>query len=294
MQPGDKLDLTVWDSTNSVLTAENQRVTRLQDLVVASNGTVFLPYAGKVSVMGLTPELARDEIQKIAAEIVPSAQIQLTLAEGRNNAVDLVSGVSKPGNYRMPDRSFTVLGLLAMGGGVSHNLNNPQVRLARGGTLYGISFERLLESPKYDTLLRGGDRVYVEEDNRYFLSFGATSKEDLFIFTRDDISAMDAVSMIGGLNDAKADPGGLLVLRDYPSAAVRSDGRGPSKERVVFSVNLNNSDGIFSARKFQINSQDLLIATESPINDVLTISNIVGNFVGVFNATNNLYENVNE
>ncbi|MGV6847471.1 MAG: polysaccharide biosynthesis/export family protein, partial [Marinibacterium sp.] len=55
--------------------------------------------------------------------------------------------------------------------------------------------------------------------------------------------------------------------------------------RVVFSVDLTTFDGLFSAQNFPVNSGDLVIATESPINDVLTVSNIIGNFFGVFNAT---------
>ena len=51
--------------------------------------------------------------------------------------------------------------------------------------------------------------------------------------------------------------------------------------RVVFSINLTTVDGLFSARNFQINPNDLIMATEAPLNDLLTISTIVGNFLGL-------------
>lgn len=289
IQPGDRLTLSIWDSSdNSLLTSLDQKVVQLQDVTVASNGSIFMPYVGNISVIGLTPDLARENLQTTLEAIVPSAQLQLSMAEGRNNSVDLVSGVAKPGTYPMPDRNYSVLGLISAGGGISSSLNNPQIRLMRSGGIYGTSVDKLLNNPGLDTLLRGGDRVFVEEDERYFLSFGAAGKEALHTFTKDEVSAMDAVSIMGGLNDAKADPGGLLVLREYPSSAISTGVRGPRMTRVVFSVDLSTTDGIFSARRFNINPNDLIIATESPINDVLTISNIVGNFVGVFNATNNL------
>ena len=69
--------------------------------------------------------------------------------------------------------------------------------------IYGTSVDALLNNPRRDTLLRGGDRVFVEEDERYFLSFGATGREDLHIFTKDDMSAMDAMSVAGGFQDGK-------------------------------------------------------------------------------------------
>ena len=139
-----------------------------------------------------------------------------------------------------------------------------------------------INHPQKDTLLRGGDRVFVEEDERYFLSFGATGTEDLHIFTKDEVSAMDALSISGGFQDSKADPKGLLILREYPASAVAPGVRGPRQTRVVFTLDLTTADGLFSARNFQINPGDLVMATESPINDALTISNLIGNIFGVF------------
>ena len=286
IQPDDILNIQIWDSSeNSLLTALEDRVAELGEIRVAANGTIFVPYIGDVSVIGLTPDLARKEIQTELEAIVPSAQVQLNLTEGRNNSVDLVSGVLQPGTYPMPDRNYSVMGLISAGGGISSNLNNPQIRLMRGSNIYGTSIEQLLNNPRLDTLLRAGDRVFVEEDERYFLSFGASGTEALHIFSKDVMTAMDAVSVMGGINDAKADPEGLLILREYPSSATRPGVRGPRQSRVVFTVDLTSTDGLFSARKFPIQSGDLLVATESPVNDALTISNIIGNFFGVFNAT---------
>ena len=283
IQPGDRISLSIWDSNeNSLLTAAEQKVVQLQDMKVAANGSIFMPYVGDVNVNGLTPDLARRKLQAALEPVVPSAQVQLAMAEGRGNSVDLVSGVAQPGTYPMPDRNYTVMGLISAGGGISASLNNPQIRLVRGRSIYGTSVDRLLDNPSLDTLLRGGDRVFVEEDARYFLSFGATGEEDLHIFTKDEMSAMDAMSVAGGFQDGKADPQGLLILREYPAAAVAPGVRGPRQQRVVFSLDLTSADGLFSARQFQVNPGDLVMATESPINDALTISNIFGNFFGVF------------
>ncbi len=285
IQPGDTLKLQIWDSSdNSLLTSTDDRVVELSEVEVASNGTIFVPYVGDISIIGLTPDLARKELQTELEAIVPSAQVQLSLTEGRLNSVDLVGGVSAPGTYPMPDRNYTVRSLIAAGGGVNTALNNPQVRLVRGSQIYGTSIDDLFDQPQFDTLLRGGDQVIVEEDRRYFLSFGATGIEDLHIFPKDTVSAMDALSIVGGVTDTRADPKGLLILREYPASALAPGERGPRQTRVVFTIDLTSGDGLFSARKFQINPEDLVMATESPINDVNTIFNLVGNAFGVFSA----------
>ena len=289
IQPGDSLNIRIWDSSdNSLLTTAEQKEIQLQELEVSSNGAIFLPYVGNVSVLGLSPDLAREEVQTAFEMIVPSAQVQLAMTEGRNNSVDLVSGVLQPGTYPMPDRNYSVLGLISAGGGISSNLNNPQIRLMRGGQIYGTSVDKLLNNPRLDTLLKGGDRVFLEEDERYFLSFGATGEEDLHIFSKDELSAMDAVSIMGGFQDSKADPKGLLILREYPASATRAGVRGPRQSRVVFTLDLTTADGLFSARQFRINPDDLVMATESPINDALTVSNVIGNFFGVFSRAGNI------
>ena len=286
IQRGDKLTLQIWDSSeNSLLTSTEDRVVQLTEVEVAANGSIFVPYVGHVSVIGLTPDLAREELQSSLEIIVPSAQVQLQMIQGRSNSVDLIGGVAAPGTYPMPDRNYTIVSLLAAGGGTDTKLNNPQIRLVRGGQIFGTSVESLLNQPRLDTLLRGGDQIFVEEDRRYFASFGATGVEDLHTFTHDTLSAMDALSIIGGVSDNRADPQGLLILREYPASAVRPGQRGPRQVRVVFTIDLTDADGLFSARKFQVNPNDLIMATESPINGVNTVFNLIGNAFGVFNAT---------
>jgi len=289
IQPGDTLAMQIWDSSeNSLLTSVDDPVVSLENVEVAANGTIFLPYVGDVSIIGLTPDLARTELQTALEAIVPSAQVQVSMTEGRLNSVDLVGGVGAPGTYPIPDRNFTVRSLLAVGGGVDSGLNNPQIRVVRGSQIYGTSVDDLFDRPQFDTLLRGGDQVIVEEDRRYFLSFGATGIEDLHIFPKDDVSAMDALSIIGGVTETRADPQGLLILREYPASAIAPGQRGPRQTRVIFTVDLTSADGLFSARQFEINPQDLVMATESPINDVNTIFNLVGNAFGLFNVAGSL------
>jgi polysaccharide export outer membrane protein len=210
------------------------------------------------------------------------------MAEGRQNSIDLVGGVNSPGNIMMPDNDFSVLSAISSGGGVSAAMKNPQVKLVRGHDIYSTSVARLYDNPRLDTRLRGGDKVIVEEDRRYFLSLGAAGREAQHPFNRDHVSALDALAIIGGVNDARADPQGILILREYPSKAVRTDAAGPDQSRVVFTLDLTTSDGLFSARNFHIHSGDLVLATESPLNNTRTVLSVVGSIFGVVGAANGL------
>ena len=147
--------------------------------------------------------------------------------------------------------------------------------------IYGTSIERLYAEPRLDTLLQSGDQVIVKEDDRYFLSVGAAGQEALHPFTKDVFSAMDAVSVVGGVDDRRADPRGILILREYPVSALAAGVRGPRKQRVVFSIDLTSADGLFSARNFQVMPKDLIYVTESPVTAAGTVFGLVGSVFGL-------------
>ena len=288
IRPGDTLSVTIWDSAeNSLLMAPGQRSVILSALRVSSKGMIFIPYVGKVQVADRTPDSARQSLQRQLEAIAPGAQVQLAMLEGRTNSVDMVSGVATPGNIKMPDQDFSILAAISAAGGVPAGLANPHVKLVRGHTTYRTSLMRLLDNPKLDTRLLAGDQVIVEKDSRYFLSLGAAGSENQFPFNRDKVSALDALSLIGGVNAARANPKGVLVLREYPTSAVSDGQSGPRKQRVVFTIDLTTSDGLFSARNFFINSGDLVLATESPVASVRVVFGLIGSAFGLISIAGN-------
>ncbi|MDR5654444.1 polysaccharide biosynthesis/export family protein [Ruixingdingia sedimenti] len=282
---GDTVALTIWENDeNALLTAPTQKAVPISALTVSPAGNIHVPYVGQVRVRGMTPEQARDEIQKQVDAVLTAAQVQLSVQAGRQNTIDLVGGVAKAGSYPLPDRNFTVLSLISAGGGVSPALKNPQIKLVRGGKVRSTSVAALFDNPARDAVLRGGDKVIVEEDARHFLALGAASKQEIIPFPKDALSALDAVSLIGGVQSGRANPGGVLVLREYPATMVRADGSGPDRNRVVFTIDLTSADGLFSARNFRIQSEDLVLVTESPVNSLRTVIGLIGQGVGVSNA----------
>ncbi|APX22681.1 MAG: polysaccharide biosynthesis protein [Rhodobacteraceae bacterium] len=282
IQTGDKVDITIWDSQeNSLLTNATEKSTVMNAVEVGPNGAVFVPYVDQVFIRGLTPQMARGRIQDRLAQIAPSAQVQLSLVQGRSNSVELVGGVQAPGAYPMPSRNYKVLGLIADGGGISPSIRNPRVRLIRGGTTYETSASQLLESGRRNALLRPGDTVIIEQDDHSFTALGASGQEDLIYFPKDDLSALEAISLMGGLADSRADPKGILVLREYSVRHLRSDGSAPKMQQVVFTFDLTSADGLFAARNFRINPNDTVLATESPITMAQTVFSLVGTAFGL-------------
>lgn len=288
IRSGDNLRITIWTIENDgLLTGPGQRNVTLPDSRVSSDGKIFLPYIGDINVSGLSPERARSRIEDAYNDALPSAQVQLEMTEGRQQSVSLIGGVGSPGTFPLPDNDFTILQLIADGGGISNSLTNPQVRLHRNGRIYGISTDRLLASPQLDTTLAGGDKVFVQEDDRTFLSLGAAGTEAVHPFPTDEISALEALSIVGGVSDTRADAKGILILRRYPVSVVTADRSGPDHPRTVFTLDLTTADGLFSAGQFMIQPSDLIYVTESPLTAAQSIFGLFGLVLGLSNAATN-------
>lgn len=288
IRSNDRVTVTIWDNEpNSLLAPAGEKSITIPEIPVSSDGTIFLPYVENVMVRGQTQEQARQTLQKAVSAIAPSAQVQLNMQPGQGNAVDVVSGVARPGVYPLPDRSSSILTVVAQAGGIAPALRNPLVRLIRDGKTYEISAERLLSDASLNTTLRGRDKILVEEDRRYFTSLGATGAQRIIPFDKAHVTALEAMSMVGGLSEARADPKGVLILREYSSSQLRKDGSGPKLQRVVFTFDLTTADGLFAARSFEVAHKDTVLATESPVVPASTILRLIGTSFNVLNVANN-------
>lgn len=279
IRTGDLLDVTIWDSQeNSLLTRADEPRTEIRGVEVDAQGSIFLPYVEQIPVRGLTPSSARSRIQAQLAPIAPAAQVQVRLAQGRDHSVDVVTGVAKPGAYPMPSRNYKILNVLADSGGIDRQLRNPRVKLLRGAQTYVISSKLLFTDGSKNALLHPRDTVIVEEDDRSFTALGASGIEDMIYFPKDRINAIEAMSLMKGLSDSRADPKGVLILREYPPKAL---GRGPEMPQVVFTFDMTSADGLFAARNFDVLPEDTILATESPVSNVRTIFGLLGSALGV-------------
>lgn len=291
IRTGDRLDVVVWDNqANSLISTEGAKQTPIPPQTVSSSGSIFLPYVGDVQVRGLTSDAARERIQRKMEMIVPAAQVQVAVSPGRNNSVYVASGVGAPGRYPLENRNTQIMSVLAMAGGVNTALRHPRIRLQRNGRMYETRVDAILADPSRNIRVQGGDQIAVVEDTRTFTALGASRRQELVYFEKERMNALDALSAAGGLNAGRADPKGVLVLREYHPRDLTPGPRGPDMQQVVFSIDLTNADGLFAARQFQIHPNDTLLTTESPVTAVQTIVGLFGTVIGFSSQVGNLNE----
>jgi polysaccharide biosynthesis/export protein len=285
---GDVLALRIWDSEpSSLITPDDARFSDIANITITASGHASLPYVGEVHVDGLTADRARVRLLERLRQIIPSAELQMEVRQGRKNSVDIIGGVANPGSYPLGDRNLALTTLIAAAGGVESGLKNPQVQINRSGQLYRRSLKFILSNARHDPVLYGGDRVLIESDPRRFIGLGASGREDIISFDADIVSALRAIALMGGMADSRADPKGILVLRRYPEESRYRSSPLPHN-RIVFSFDLTHASGVFAADEFELHNDDVVMVTQAPATSMQRTLTLLGSTLGFARAAQTL------
>ena len=267
IKPGDVRGITIWENVREGILGAAGTATPITDVQVDGNGFIFVPYAGRIRASGNTPDQLRTLLTERLSAQTPDPQVMVQRLAGDGSTVSIVGGVGGQGVYPIERPTRTLTAMLAQAGGVTIPPEIAQVTIIRGNSKSKVWLQDLYRDPRFDIALRGGDRILVEEDSRFFTAVGATSGQTNVTFTNQTISAMQALAQVGGLNTAAADPKGVFVLRNEPqniAQAVLGDSSIVGPQRIVYVIDLTAPNGLFNAREFVIRDQDTIYVTEAP------------------------------
>ncbi|WP_022702743.1 polysaccharide biosynthesis/export family protein [Pseudorhodobacter ferrugineus] len=282
ISPGDTLALTVFENVKDdpLLGNTGQRVSALEQVQVDGSGFIFVPYAGRIKAAGQTPDGLRRAITRKLDTQTPDPQVSVQRVAGDGSTVSVSGAVSGQGVYPIERPTRTLTAMIARAGGVAIEPAVAIVRVTRGSKTGKIWLEDLYANPSLDIALRGGDRIVVENDTRAFVALGATGAQNRVPFETQNLSAIEAIAQVGGLNSTLADPTGVFVFRNEPaeianSVLGRSDLTGD--QRFVYVLDLTQPTGMFEARDFLIRDGDTVYVTEAPfVQWQRTISAVTG------------------
>ncbi|SDD73552.1 polysaccharide export outer membrane protein [Paracoccus isoporae] len=267
IRPGDTLGLMIWENVDDGLLASlGQSSTQLQQLQVDSGGYIFVPYAGRVRAAGNTPDQLRQIITSRLENQTPDPQVTVTRMAGDGATVSIVGKAFGQGIYPIERPTRTLSAMLAKAGGVSVEPEVAVITVKRGRETGKVWLSDLYFNPSYDIALRPGDVILVEEDQRNFTALGALGGQTKVPLGNEQISAIEAIAMVGGLSTNTADPTGVFVLRDEPArvaSAVLGQPIG-STQRMAYVLDMTRPNGLFLARDFLIRDGDTIYVTEAP------------------------------
>ena len=239
----------------------------LPPLTVDRNGAVPIPYAGTVSIQGLTPSEASEAIRRALRGKVANPQVIVTLATNASHGVTLLGEVRSPGRQPLTANSNRLLDVLSAAGGPTRSIHDVTVQVQREGQTFSAPLAIVTTAFNENIRLQRGDQVNLVYKPRRFSSFGAFNAVRQTDLPPGPLTLAEALSGVGGLDSNLADARSVLIFRfERPEVAQALGITQPATVRgvpVVYRLNLNEGSGFFIASNFQIAPEDVIYAPRS-------------------------------
>lgn len=287
---GDGVAVDIWEagsdtlfSTRSVNPALSPgRNGSLPEQSVGADGTLLLPYVGRVPVLGRTAiELERQLTEALAGKTTrPQVLVHV---RNHSRAVTVVGDIAGGARVPLTDKGERVLDVLAAVGGVRAPSYEARLQLTRNGETASLPLLRLLSDPRENILLQPGDILAASRQPQSFTAFGATGRNAQIEFGAESISLIEAMAKTGGLLDSRADPRGVYVLRYEPRALVASlqapattPGNAAEAMPVVYRLDLSEARSYFLGQRFPMRDRDIVYVSSAATNELKKLLELVG------------------
>jgi polysaccharide export outer membrane protein len=277
---GDMLTVTIWEASAGGLFSSPAALEKLSagansatipEQVVGRDGSITVPYAGRIHVAGHTPRAVQDVIQRALEGKAIQPQVLVTDNKPISATVTIGGeGVGVAQRLPLSVKGDRLLDVIAEAGGVRLPVNEIYVLLQRGGATERVPLQRVTTDSHENIYMRPGDVVTLVRDPQSFMSYGATNGNAEIPFGTDSLTLAQALVKTGGLADYRSDARGVFVFRfENPEVAralrpetrvAQRNGRIP----VVYHLDLSNPNSLFMEQRFQVANHDLIFVSNAP------------------------------
>jgi polysaccharide export outer membrane protein len=246
---------------------------------VDDQGTVTVPYAGRITAAGLTPDRLAARIEAALSGQSQNPQVIVTIDKDLENTVIVSGDIRTPGRYPLTLAHERLLDIVAIAGGTVHPEQDVYADLTRDDQTGKILVSDLQNEPDQDVYLAPGDQINLSYDPRSFSVFGAAEKVQQIDFGAPQVSLAEALARAGGPSNQQADPEGVFLFRFEDPATARALGlpAGSARVPVVYRLDMLQPTSYFVAQEFPMHDQDVLYISNARTDKV-------GKFFGLISA----------
>lgn len=291
---GDTVLINIWEAGGSGIfaaapatldastTNSGARPATIPEQTVAKDGTVVVPFAGRLKVAGKTPQQIEELVVKKLAGRASDPQVLVTLGRNISYSATVSGDVANGARVPLSPRGDRILDVIAAAGGVRVPVHEAVITVSRNGTSLSVPMQSLLSNPVENVYVQPADIVTVVRRPHSFTAVGATGRNAVVPFDAVGLTLEEAMGKSGGLLDDKADPRGLFVLRFEPIELVRQfDGVPPhllsnNVVPVVYRLDLRDPSSFFRARAFAMRDKDILYVSTAPISELEKVFRVLG------------------
>ncbi len=276
--PGDIIEVSVWEAPPAMLFGSvvldprtgptTTRVVTFPEQMVTPDGTITMPFGGRVPVKGRTTQEIEADIVKRLTGKANQPQVLVRVIKNNTSNVTVVGEVSNSTLMPLTPKGERLLDALAAGGGVKQPINRVAVQLSRDNVTATMPLDLVIRDPRQNILLKPGDVVTALFQPQSFSVLGATGKNEEIPFEAQGISLAQALARSGGLNDSRADARGVFVFRFEDAKLVDAKGQLPKSADgtvpVVYQIDLRDPASLFVTQNFPVQNRDVIYVANSP------------------------------
>ncbi len=278
---GDTVQVAIWEASSGGLFSSaaldggstGQHSAVIPPQLVGNDGSISVPFAGRIRVVGLTPA---DVEQRIVRELLSKAidpQVIVTIRDNMSSRVTVLGDVTTGAQVPLSPKGEKVLDVIAAAGGVRTAPYETFVTLIRGDKTATMALQQIVSNPRENVYVMPGDTLSLQKMARSFTVFGAAGSNNLINFDAQGITLQEALAKAGGLRDSQADPSGVFLMRREPVELARTLDpsipiTGNGYVNVIYRLNLRNTGSYFLAQQFPVKDKDILYVASAPLNDL--------------------------
>jgi polysaccharide biosynthesis/export protein len=278
---GDQLEIRIWEVAEDGLFATAGNRETAFAVRVSNTGNIAVPYAGSISVLGLTTtELRTLLLERYRGQAVePEIAVAITATEARSATV--LGSVRSPGRVEIPPRGIRLLDLIASTGGASQAPWEVRVSVQRGTASASLLLSDIVVSPRDNIVVLPGDTLTVSHEPRRFSVYGGVSRPANIEIPIQDANLAYLLAEVGGLNDRVAQARSVFVFRPTASnqlaTAYRFDFSRPDAFLLASGFSLLPTDITYVASADAADFQRFVVITLSPLLGVARSATALGN-----------------
>lgn len=252
----------------------------LPEQTIARDGTITVPYAGRIRASGRQVEEVQAEVEDLLSSKAIEPQVVITKVSSRSAQVAVLGDVNDPKKVQLTDAGERVLDAVSEAGGLSAPNAETFVTVQRRGRTAKVRFDKLLANPGENIYVAPGDTIIAERERRTFLAFGATGTNGRFDFEEENLTLGEGLGKAGGLLDSRANPAQVLLYRQAPRKLLVSLGVDVSKFKgdeipVVFRADLRDPAALFAVQKFPMQDKDVVYISNSDSVEIIKFLDLV-------------------
>lgn len=275
---GDVLSLTVFEaapgglfSPPATAIVSGSRFAVIPNQTVDRDGTVEVPYAGRIQAAGRTPaQIARSAEEQLKDRAL-EPKVIVTLVKNSASQAAVLGEVSAAARVDLSIRGDRLLSVIAAAGGSKAPEHETLVRLQRQNRTETVPLRTILARPAENIYVQPDDTIFLMRAPSTFTVLGAATRQGQFPLDTVDMSVADGLGKAAGLLDSRADAGGIFLIRYENTAfAKRLLGRSPkvilAKRGVpmVYRIRLKDPRSFHWLSSIALRDRDIVYVSNSP------------------------------